>query len=373
MRSIKINFLFAFSLMFSSCMGQSDGTIGDWKSRGNNNQRTAYIDHNIMKEVPEVKVQGTALYYPLVKDGIVYYNDSNDRLVAFDIANETELWNLPIDFHFTKLVIGEDYNIFLAGTNNIVAIDLSLKEVIWKVQVEPMISSLSVEDNILYSTGNKLRAFDTKSGDVIWEFTPESIGTGTPYLGQPAFYEDTMYIGGNHIKFYALDKKNGNEIWNINQRIAGDPLFVSDKIIVPGFDFNLYALDPHNGAVVWEYQSENAAMGLAGTKDVVYMSAFNQSSLYLYAFDAGTGKIKWEREYESFGVSRLAAGKNGLVFCMTGETSNINLVNIENGKEIWQKDIESFITTSEIVLLNNAIIFIGEDLMEDTSTLFILR
>lgn len=373
MTLIKICLLSLF-FVFSSCLGQSKEVFTDWTTIGGNNQRTAYIDHIITRERPQVKVKGPALYYPLVKKGIVYYNDGNNRLVAFDIANEAELWNLPIDFHFTKLVIDEDNKIFLAGINNIMAIDLSLREVIWKIQGESeLISSLSVEDNILYSTGNKLRAFDTKSGNVIWEFTPDRIGTGDAYFGQPAFYDNTVYVGGNHVKFYAINKKSGNEIWSINQRITGHPLYVAGKIIISGFDFNLYALNPQNGVVVFEYQSEAIASGLAGTKDVVYISAFKESSVYLYAFDANTGKIKWERKYESMGISRLAVSKNGLVFCMSGEMSNVNLLNIENGNEIWQKKLPSFITTLEIVLLNNTIIFVGQDLMEDTSSLYILE
>lgn len=367
-------FLLSLLFVFSSCSGQSKDPNNNWTTIGCNNQRAAYVDQMITTKKPEVKVKEPALYYPLVKDGILYYNDGSNKLAAFDIATQSELWNLPIDFHFTKLVISADDKIFLAGRNNITAIDLSLKEEIWKIQGEPeSISSISVEDNILYSTGYKLRAFDTANGNIIWEFVPDHIGTGDAYFGQPTFYDDILFVGGNHVKFYAINKKNGKEIWSINQRITGYPLYTAGKIIISGFDFSLYALNPDNGAVVWQYQSEALATGLAGTKDVVYMSAFNDSSVYLNAFDANTGKIIWEHKYESAGISRLAVSKNGLVFCRSGDTSNVNLLNIENGNEIWRKDLASFITTSEIVLLNNAIIFIGQNLMEDTSAVYILK
>jgi len=365
--------------VFLSCSGQTKKSTTDWKTIGSNNQRTAYIDNTIMEKEPKITTKITAVYYPVVANGVAYFNNNAGKLSAFDIEKEVELWNIDIDFAFNHLAV--DNNVIYiagyktdAGTFYIAAVDMLTQKKIWQIEEKMrLISGITVEDGKVYVSGHLLSTYDSKTGQLLWEFKPEkTTETGVPYLSIPAITNGLLYIGGIRTNFYAINVNTGEKVWSYNTAIVRHPVFASNKVIITTENGHLNALDAIKGNKIWTYEtteSQGSASAPVIANGEIYFASRGTSTGALFnilAVDLETGTKKWIRDISGWSVSNLTTMGNMLAFIITDRSSNnysgtLYALDRDSGKDLWKVPTNPTTALNPLVATGSAILYTGEE------------
>lgn len=138
---------------------------------------------------------------------------------------------------------------------------------------------------LLFITGNdgKVRALNSKSGDVEWSFS-----TAGPIKMPPTIADNRLYVGSSDGYVYTLEAATGRLLW----RFRAAP--VERRIMVYG---SMSSTWPVNTGVLVK---DGIAYFAAGIID--------HDGTYVYAVDAKTGKIKWQNNSSGHLNSELRKG-----------------------------------------------------------------
>ncbi len=145
-------------------------------------------------------------------------------------------------------------------------------------------------------------------GELKWVFS-----TGAPIHSSPAVADDTVYVGSQDKKLYALDAATGAERWEYETGswVESSPAIVNGVVYFGSNDGRLYALDAYSGEKLWDFQTRYAIMSSPAVADgVVY---FGADDYCVYALDAVTGEKLWDFETEGW-VSSSPVVANGIVY-----------------------------------------------------------
>ena len=93
-----------------------------------------------------------------------------------------------------------------------------------------------------------------ESANAIWIFNTHNTVLSSPVIGA----DDTVYVGSNSGKVYALNGKTGAEKWEFEtgDDVAPSPAIGSDGTVYVGsLDKKVYALDGNTGVKKWEFET----------------------------------------------------------------------------------------------------------------------
>ncbi|MDX2021751.1 MAG: PQQ-binding-like beta-propeller repeat protein [Deltaproteobacteria bacterium] len=161
---------------------------------------------------------------------------------------------------------------------------------------------------VLGSRNRKVAAFDTDSGQRLWQ---KNVGA---QVESEAAYDPArglVYLGANDGQLLALDPADGNIRWRYQAEggIANAPLLVGDNLYFSTNRGRLYAVSASTGKFLWDYERErpdeftihgDSSPRLFG--DRLY-AGFSDG--FLTALRPGTGDVEWARS--------LASGSNQYV------------------------------------------------------------
>lgn len=93
-----------------------------------------------------------------------------------------------------------------------------------------------------------VKAYDKKTGRLIWDFSIPSAGASKPLT----LYKGVLYFGGRDGFFYSLDEKTGSLKWKYftGSELAGQALVEKDRLYFLTQDQKLYVLDLE-GNLIW--------------------------------------------------------------------------------------------------------------------------
>ena len=93
-----------------------------------------------------------------------------------------------------------------------------------------------------------VKAYDKKTGCLIWDFSIPSAGISKPLI----LYKGVLYFGGRDGFLYSLDEKTGSLKWKYftGSELAGQALVEKDRLYFLTQDQKLYALDLE-GNLIW--------------------------------------------------------------------------------------------------------------------------
>ncbi len=132
---------------------------------------------------------------------------------------------------------------------------------------QPLISGPALADVIRSDTGpatillvasedGNLYAYNAADGvELPWS----PFVTGGKIWSTPAVLNSIAYFGSQDRHVYAVDLRNGEELWRFETggAVVSDPLLFDGMVIVGAFDKKLYALDADDGGLEWEFQGSN--------------------------------------------------------------------------------------------------------------------
>jgi len=259
---------------------------------------------------------------PLISGQKVYTLDADGSLSVFNLTDGERLWRVDL--------LSDNRN---TGDTSLKGIGLAMSG-----------------DAIYITTGfGVVVAVKTKDGQRIW-----SNNLKTPLRIAPLVADNKLFIQSVDNRFYALDSKSGNILWDYdiameNTTIVGGATAAYNKqmdMVVTGFS---------NG----EIQAFSASIGTPLWSDILIANRQAYSSTYLHtikaspvtedetvyalgnsdvlvALDMRTGVRKWEKEIGGINTPLLVAN----TLYVVSNTHHLVALNKENGDILWSTAID---------------------------------
>lgn len=208
-------------------------------------------------------------------------------------------------------------------------------EKIWEFQTDEgeignfIYSSPISDKEKLYVTSwnGKIYAIDIKNGLEIWKTNLGWGSESTPIV------VDKKIIVGSSDGLFALDSESGEIIWkNEIRKVSTKPLYHDDKIYCGSHDGKFYAYDLETGEIEWTFVTDDEIHSSASIKgNILY---FGSNDGYLYALDSTNGILEWKFKTEGAIWSSPFIYNNKLYF--GSWDSNLYALDIQEGKLIWK-------------------------------------
>lgn len=171
-----------------------------------------------------------------------------------------------------------------------------------------------------------LYALDAKDGGELWHVAADGA------VGAPAAVDGTVFFGSDDGTFYAISAEDGAEHWRFSTG-NGWPSFpaVVDDIVFLGSDNgNLYALSVEDGSERWRFTSGDAGWLLPAVfDDSVFVSSIDNG--ILYAVNANDGSEQWR--FTPGGSMSSPTVADGTVF--VSANNNLYALDSRDGTERW--------------------------------------
>jgi len=199
-----------------------------------------------------------------------------------------------------------DNSIFIGSPyGEIICLDLNDGKTIWKKNtLTPVRATPTVTDNkvVILTLDNRTMVFDVRNGNVIWEH--QGISSLTSIIGQPKIAIEgnlliTPYSNGD---IFALNLTNGAELWkhtavsieksetsNSFTDIDANPIIFKNLIIIGSTSGKILALNKKNGNQIWEQYLNTTQTPLVNGNSI-YVIHNNKEIVCL---DIKSGNIRW--------------------------------------------------------------------------------
>jgi outer membrane protein assembly factor BamB len=244
---------------------------------------------------------------------------SRDRHIrALDATNGRELWRFKTrgPNSAPALVVGEH---LIVGSIDGFLYRLYQRngDVVWKTSFPggTGITSKAVTDGkrvFATSIGNRVAAFDVKTGKMIWNrHRPHSGEFSITGQAGPLLDNKTVVTGFSDGWLVGFSVEDGATLWSTNLTggkesfvdVDATPIIVGDTYVVSSYSTGLFAVERKSGEIRWVHKGEG----------------FQQATLYgatlyvprvdgvVFALNAKTGKTRWVRKVGGRLVSPLLA------------------------------------------------------------------
>jgi len=186
--------------------------------------------------------------------------------------------------------------------------------ILWETNIGRGFSSIAVQGDYLYCTGNKasqdtVYCLQVEDAQVVWTYSyPCRAGNYPGPRSTPAVDKNFVYTMSRDGRVFCLNKHNGEEIWQTDVFIefaaqfpfwgfASSPIIKEDYLILNVCEHRI-VLNKQTGQVVWA--SASARCGYASPvvfqyKGVDHVLVFGETALY--GVELASGKLKWHYEW----------------------------------------------------------------------------
>ena len=308
-------------------------------------------------------------------------------LDAWPQEGPTVLWRTPLGEGFSSITVsqGQLFTMFAAGDDEfVVSLRVSDGGEVWRLRADASFtesrgngprSTPTVDGDRVYavSANGRLYALDKKDGRQIWTIDlKERFGSKIPswgYAASPLIEGNLLLLPvggteGNAIA--ALDKQSGETIWTA----YSDGLSYSSPIPVTFNDVrqilfltekNLISVAPADGQIYWTYpwkDTINITTPILIPDDRIYISA---------AYDKGAAMLAMQMAQDSVGIEELWQSrgmKNWINSSILYEnhlygfdSSIFKCIDVDSGEEKWKtRGFER----GSLVLAGNHLVVLGE-------------
>lgn len=248
--------------------------------------------------------------------------------------------------------------------DGIIALDGETGRKKWERKALNYESLLVGKDETVYigSDNGKFYAIDGKKGENIWEFEVEYPMKRPPFLGA----DGTVYIDGGRGKLCALNGKTGEKVWDCqvnNKFLSSSPCFASNGNIYIGGDggingSKLYAVDSKIGVKRWESDMSLWVMHTPqfGADGNVYVLDNDKT---IFAINGETGEELW-KFCNGYVIDSPPSISNDGMVCFGCRDTKIYALNAETGKVEWQYETQGKVRPSPKIS-DDGIVYAGSD------------
>jgi outer membrane protein assembly factor BamB len=203
---------------------------------------------------------------------------------------------------------------------------------------------IRISEGIAYfgAMDQNVYAVDARNGEEIWRFRTN----GVILDSTPVIANNVVYIGSYDGYFYAIDSKLGKEIWKFKtgDLISTEASYDNGIVYFGSLDGFIYALSGETGKEIWRFRTGKYGNASAPT---LYEGAlyYGCRDGIFYAIRAKDGKEIWRYKIEGKGViDKRPLVYEGKVY-FGGEDGNLYCLSLE-GKELWRFKVGDAIFSS---------------------------
>ncbi len=280
-------------------------------------------------------------------NGRTNYNGNLKKISRFKFSKIDNF-----EFSEPEIIFNDNNLIFFDNKGSILKFDNSSK-LIWKKnfykkyekKLNPLLSFASNEEILLIADNiAKFYAINIKSGELLWEKKNSS-----PFNSQVKIYKDKFFAVDfdNILRCYSI--KDGNEVWQFKteKSFIKSPkklslLIIDDKIIFNNSLGDVSAVDVETGNMLWQRPTQTSSIYEDSfslkTSDLIAsqnLILFSNNKNEFYSLDTKTGSLNWKQSVNS-NLRPTLVGK--LIFTVSMEGFLI-LVDKENGNVIRSTDV----------------------------------
>lgn len=194
------------------------------------------------------------------------------------------------------------------------------------------VNRLRVTPEIQRPEAHFLRAFDTTTGEEVWEYTIEH-GSGRDIPTWPAVGDGVVFVGQED-RLYAVGLASGTEAWSRTFAEPIDAIYPSRAWTYVQAHHSIVALAADTEQR-WSKEFESVPDTLATGTDTMYVTVSRQ----LFALDPPTGDVRWNKPLPAVGdgdaVKDLVAVEGG-VFAL--QHSGDLYAYDTSGTRVWRSD-----------------------------------
>ncbi|ETT02492.1 outer membrane protein assembly factor BamB [Providencia sp. PROV188] len=202
---------------------------------------------------------------------------------------------------------------------------------------------------------------------IVWD---KSVGNGVEQFYSelsPVWDGSAIYAADRKGLVKALELDSGKELWsvdlskrtgflsaNLSALLSGGLTISDDKIFIGTERGTVIALNKENGEVLWDVEVAGEAL----SKPVVSgdMVVIHTSNGQLQALDTATGAIKWTVNMDTPSLSLRGESAPAIAFgaaIVGGDNGRVSAVLLSQGQLIWQQRISLVTSSTEIGRLND--------------------
>ena len=301
---------------------------------------------------------------PAVVSDTVYLKGSN-QIFAVDLTDETERWSVEVDSVGLRSVAVIDDTVYVPTFDGILSLNANTGSENWSTQEVGATSPLII-DGTVYAGSSSLFAFDAATGDRRWEMPVEAQATisTTPAFADGSLFVGTAEGGDNGAgSIRAIDTETGDEQWRVQTGPIrfSSPGIRNETVIVPDNKGTIYALATKDGTKRWSVEiSESLTCPPTISDETVYIGSQDGT---LYALNLETGDQRWSSDGLGF-VNAGATVADGTVYI--GTPNGLFAFNNSSGEERWS--IQTDMNLSGVVVADGAIYAGGYKNTQETPT-----
>jgi hypothetical protein len=253
---------------------------------------------------------------PVVDNGVVFTMDSHGLVTASSVRDGAELWTFDT-----------------TPTDN---------------EAHAIAGGLGVDGSTVYATTGfgQVLAINTKDGVLRWRKSLQN-----PLRAAPTIADDRVYVVTINNELFALQAKDGTELWHHNGIIesatlmgASCPAVVGDSVVVAYSSGEIFNLRSENGRVSWSdilaSSSQKGAMpaiaDIRGLPVVDHGHVFAIShSGRMASIDQRTGDRDWEIDVGGTNTPLLA---DDVVFVLSTDNELVAIMR-DSGRVMWVQQL----------------------------------
>ena len=248
----------------------------------------------------------------------------NGRLVCVDVRTGRIRWTSEVDgpLLYGASPVAQGGRVYFATQNGTVyAFDSEGKE-IWMTTLDGgVFSSVVLEGDTLYvgTDRQKVYAIDTKDGDVRWIFRTDS----RIFTSSPKIHAGMLYVGCYSGTLFAVSADNGRLRWKFSGvgAILCAPVFHENDVIFGTEKGMVYALNAEDGTKKWEF---NSGAKIANDPALAGKAVLVPSGATVVSLSADTGELYFRERFASnVNTPITVSGANAYLGLENGEVVSI--------------------------------------------------
>lgn len=249
------------------------------------------------------------------------------------------------------LVVGDRVFVSIFAPGKVCAVAREDGKALWVTELDAYGSSAVMYHNrrLYASSCRTLYAIDPETGEILWQFTPDS-RPGEWLYSQPIASRDRIFIGDRNGHFHCISAKSGKPLWRRltsranNNQANGTGLVSGQFVLTANNNGTAVCYSAESGSTVWRQQLDGACVGQITR--IGSMAIIPSTSLFGLEIKTGRVLLKLCFPRKSVRVSTVAKSR---IVAVLGpdfrdkESSWTNeLVLVEAGRVALRRELEGW-------------------------------
>jgi len=188
----------------------------------------------------------------------VLFGSQDETLHCLSVKDGKEVWSFKVPggpVMGTPAVFGD--RTFVSGCDsNLHILETAGGKEVASVELEGQTgASVAIAGGQLYigTMSNQVLDVDLKKSEVRWKYDS---ARQQPFYASAAVTNSLVIVGCRDKRIYALDRKNGREVWNFpaKRKVDSSPVVVGRRVFAASSDGNLYVLDLAKGTKLHQFE-----------------------------------------------------------------------------------------------------------------------